>query len=277
MRKRSGLLIMLVGVVVAFLASLMVLAMARQASAQQRAEVPQVLVVMASRDVPEGIVLAADALTVQAFPADFVPQGAIPAPEQAVGKYTVTRLTKGQILLANQLSPTKRAGNLALSVPPGKVAVALPMTDLMSNAKAINPGDRVDILLTIDLVVVNTGGAGAPPAGAPPAGAPPAGGGGGKNPITQATLQNVEILSVGEAEESSPSTNEVTTSGRRTPAIIVLLDHQDAIVLKYAKDSGGVIDLALRAPDDTAQVRTDPMTIDLLFERFNFRRPASIP
>ena len=57
----------------------------------------------------------------------------------------------------------------------------------------------------------------------------------------------------------------------------MLLDHQDALVLKYAKDSGGVIDLALRAPDDTAQVKTDTVTIDLIFERFNYRRPAPVP
>ncbi len=287
MRKRSGMLVMLVGVALALVSGLMVLAIARRASAAQPVvEVKQVLVVMAAREVPEGTAISADALVMQAFPADFIPLGAIPTPEQAVGKYTTTRLTKGQIVLDNQLSPTKRAGNVARSVPPGKVAVALPMTDLMSTAKAINPGDRVDVLLTLNLRegVVND-----------PQAAPAAAGKTGssmatsarvvfagqsdtpRNNVTQATLQNVEVLQVGEAEESTANITDTGTGARKTPAIIVLVDHQDALVLKYAKDSGGVVDLALRAPEDTAQVRTNPVTVDLFFERFQFQRPHPVP
>ena len=269
MRKRTGTFIMLAGIALAFVAGLMVLAITRQAAAQSTAQVKQVLVVMAARDIPEGTPVSADALTVQAFPDGFVPDGAIPAPEQAVGKYTVTQITKGQIILVSQLSVNKRAGEVAKSVPAGKVAVALPMTDLMSSAGALKPGDHVDVLLTLNLKEVTANGQ-------------PAGGGSGsdKNIVTQTTLQNVEILSVGEVDTASSGNSSGSGSpvgGKRDPAIIVLLDHQDALVLKYAKDSGGVIDLALRAPDDTAQVKTDTVTIDLMFERFNYRRPAPIP
>ncbi|HSH79422.1 MAG TPA: Flp pilus assembly protein CpaB [Herpetosiphonaceae bacterium] len=276
MRKRGGTLIMLAGVALALVAGLMVLSITRRAAAETTAQVKQVLVVMAARDIPEGTAISADALTVQAFPDGFVPLGAIPAPEQAVGKYTVTRLTKGQIVLANQLSVNKRAGNLALSVPAGKVAVALPMTDLMSTAGAIKPGDRVDILLTLDLKEMQVKN---PQAASAAGGAAPSGpaNDSGKNPVTQTTLQNVEILALGEAEDGGSSSSSSASSAKKTPAVIVLLDHQDAIVLKYAKDSGGVVDLALRAPEDTVQVKTEAMTIDLLFERFGFRRPLPVP
>ncbi len=287
MRKRSGMLIMLVGVALALVSGMMVLAIARQASAGQAAEVKQVLVVMAGRDVPMGTAIPADALTLQAFPADFVPQGAIPAPEQAVGKYTVTHLTKGQIILATQLSAVKRAGNLAQSVPPGKVAVALPMTDLMSTAKAINPGDHVDVLLTLNLREGLVNDPQSAPAGAGKTSSGMATGARvvfanqadtPRNNVTQATLQNVEVLQVGEAEESTANIPEGNAVGaRKVGSIIVLVDHQDALVLKYAKDSGGVVDLALRAPEDTAHAKTEPMTVDLLFERFQFRRPVPVP
>ena len=59
--------------------------------------------------------------------------------------------------------------------------------------------------------------------------------------------------------------------------MIVLVNAQDALVLKYAKDSGGIVDLALRAPGDNQQVTTDPVTIDRLFARFNFQRPGPTP
>lgn len=275
MRKRSGTLIILLGVVIALVAGLMVLSFTRQAAAQATAQVRQVYVVIASRDIAEGTAVSSEALTVQPFPADFVPEGAIPAPEQAVGKFTVTRITKGQIILANQLSPTKRSGNLALSVPAGKVAVALPMTDLMSTNGAVKPGDRVDILLTLNLAEMRL----QDPVAA--AAVPITSGTNVRNPVTQATLRNVEVLVVGEVDTNGQSSNNnssfTSNSQRIVPAVIVLVDHQEALILKYAKDSGGVIDLALRAPDDNTAVKADPVTIDYLFERFDFRRPGPIP
>ena len=275
MRKRAATIIMMVGIALALVAGLGVFAMARQAKADRTAQVPQVLVVMASRDIPDGTAVTADSLTMQAFPSDFVPHGAIAAPDDAIGKYTTTQITKGQIVLSNQLSTTLRAGNLSLSVPAGMEAVALPMTDLMSSNGAIKAGDHVDILLTIDLVEIKLDTAGGTPT-------TPGAGGNVKNPVTQTTLQNVEVLAVGEAaNDSSGSGSSATTAGSSNStakgAVIVSVSPQDALVLKYAKDSGGVVDLALRAPGDSQPVKTDPVTIDRLFGRFNFQRPGPLP
>jgi len=275
MRKRAATIIMTVGIALALVAGLGVFAMARQAKADRTAQVPQVLVVMASRDIADGTAVTADSLTMQAFPADFVPHGAIAAPDDAIGKYTTTQITKGQIVLSNQLSTTLRAGNLSLSVPAGMEAVALPMTDLMSSNGAIKAGDHVDILLTIDLVEIKLDTAGG-------AATPPDAGGNVKNPVTQTTLQNVEVLAVGQAaDDTSGSGSSATTVGSTSStskgAVIVSVNPQDALVLKYAKDSGGVVDLALRAPGDTQPVTTDPVTIDRLFGRFNFQRPGPLP
>jgi pilus assembly protein CpaB len=275
MRKRAATIIMMVGIAIALVAGLGVFAMARQAKADRTAQVPQVLVVMASRDIADGTAVTADSLTMQAFPADFVPHGAVAAPDDAIGKFTTTQITKGQIVLSNQLSATLRAGNLSLSVPAGMEAVALPMTDLMSSNGAIKAGDHVDILLTIDLVEIKLD-------TAQGAATPPDAGGNVKNPVTQTTLQNVEVLAVGEAaDDSGDSGSSATTAGNTNStakgAVIVSVNPQDALVLKYAKDSGGVVDLALRAPGDTQPVTTDPVTIDRLFGRFNFQRPGPLP
>ena len=48
-------------------------------------------------------------------------------------------------------------------------------------------------------------------------------------------------------------------------------DHQDALVLKFIKDSGGVIDLALRSPDDNQAVQTDAVTLSTIYDQFKFR------
>jgi pilus assembly protein CpaB len=281
MRKRTGTLIMLAGIVLAVVAGMLVLGMTQQTRAERTAQVEQVLVVMASRDIPDGTAVTADALAMEAFPADFVPAGAIVASEEAVGKYSTTRITTGQIVLANQLSPNKRLGDLSLSVPSGKVAIALPMSDLMSTNGAIKAGDRVDVLLTVDLKEIQLKDPleeGSDPAPAAPAN------NNARNPVTQTTLQNVEVLAIGQGVDvdsngngTSSTTAGNTANGRQQGAVILLLEPQDALVLKYAKDSGGVIDLALRAPEDTAPVTTDPITIDRLFEQFNFQRPGPVP
>jgi pilus assembly protein CpaB len=281
MRKRTGTMIMLAGVVLAVVAGMLVLGMTQQTRAERLAQVEQVLVVMAAREIPDGGAVAADALTMQAFPADFVPAGAIADPEQAIGKYTTTRITTGQIVLTNQLSATKRVGALSLSVPSGKVAVALPMSDLMSITGAIKANDRVNILLTINLKEIQLdellaeGSDSVTAVGASS---------NARNPVTQTTLQNVEVLAIGQGVDdgsngngTSATTSGNTANGRQQGAVVLLLDPQDALVLKYAKDSGGIVDLALRAPEDTAQVTTEPVTIDRLFEMFNFVRPEPVP
>ena len=277
MRKRTGTLIMLAGIVLAVIAGMLVFGMTQQTRAERIAQVEQVLVVMAARDIPEGTAVTADALAMQAFPADFVPAGAIADTELAVGKYATTRITTGQIVLANQLSSNKRVGDLSLSVPPGKVAIALPMSDLMSTNGAIKAGDHVDVLLTLDLKELQIEG-GSHLASAVLENSNI------RNNVTQTTVQNVEVLAIGQGVDvetdgngASATTAGNTSSGRQQGAVILLLEPQDALIVKYAKDSGGVVDLALRAPEDTAPVTTDPVTIDRLFEQFNFQRPGLVP
>jgi pilus assembly protein CpaB len=250
------------GLLLAVLSGLLVISISR--TSNQPAEVKQVYVIMAARDIPELVPVSADALVVKPFPADFVPAGAIAAPEQAVGKFTTTRVIKDQILLSAHLSPTRRAGNVAASVPKGKVAIAFPGNDILSGIGAVRAGDRVDILLSLPLPQQQQTTPGAPPTahqGSVQA---------TSNISVQTTMQNVEVLAVGQ-EATAPS-NQASVGGRAAgPVITFLVDHQDALVLKFIKDSGGVIDLALRSPDDNQAVQTDAVTLSTIYDQFKFR------
>ena len=48
----------------------------------------------------------------------------------------------------------------------------------------------------------------------------------------------------------------------------------EAKLVKFIKDSGGTIDLALRSSEEERIVRTDAVTVDSFSERFRFRVPA---
>jgi pilus assembly protein CpaB len=276
MRKRAGLLLMLLGLLLASLAALLVLGMAQQSQQQAAQQIKQVYVVTIGRDVPENTILSPDMLAVKAFPADFAPAGAVATVEEATGKYAAGRLFKDTVLLRSQLSSAKRALDLASNLPPGKVAFWLAMPDLIASAGGLKPGDRIDLLLTVNLAD-----------------------GDKKFYSTQTTLQNVEVYSVGtvqEAIESGALPAGTSTAvqagqtagrglggaaGRGNPALVVLVDHQDAVILKFVKDAeqgqAGIIDIVLRSADDAQIVRTDGMSPDTLVDRFKFRVPAQVP
>jgi pilus assembly protein CpaB len=262
MRKRAGLLLMLVGLMLASLAALLVLGMAQQSQQQSVQQIKQVYVVTVARDVPENTVVTPDMLAVKAFPADFAPPGAVATAEEATGKYASVKLFKDTVLLRSQLNLNKKARDVASNLPPGKVAFWMPQPDLIANAGILKPGDHIDVLLTVNMGDKDT-----------------------KWYSTQTTLQNVEIFSIGTVDQAvdsgaqpANSTAAKISSGasktNASSALVLLLDHQDALILKFIKDVDGIIDLVLRSADDAQIVRTDSVTPDTLVDRFKFRVPS---
>jgi pilus assembly protein CpaB len=184
-------------------------------------------------------------------------------PEQAVGKYAVGTLYKDQILLNGHVSTGRRAPSLSDRVPPGRVVVWMPMPELLAGQIGFRPGDRLDILLTLKLNQAQIGQEQTASQGL----------------STQVTLQNIEIFAIGEQAQAGVQATDKGVSARSSAGaqpLAVLVDHQDAIIIKYIKDSGGVIDLALRSSDEERIVRTDAVTVDSIAERFRFRVPQEV-
>jgi pilus assembly protein CpaB len=269
---------MLVGLGLAAMAAMLVLGMAQQQQQQQLAQqVKQVYVVTASRDIPENTIISPEMLAVKAFPADFAPAGAVATIEEAAGKYAATRVFRDSVLLRAQLSGTKKARDVASNLPPGKVGFWFPMPSLISATGGLKPGDRVDVLLTIKWALSEDES--------------------GKRSegnlyTTQTTLQNVEIFAVGTVEQfvndssatplgssagaaardSAQSAARASRAGDQG-ALVVLVDHQDAVILKFVKDIDGIVDVVLRSADDAQVVKTDSISNDALIDRFKFRIP----
>lgn len=264
MKRRGALALMALGVLLAGAASVIVLGIAQQAGEASRAVIPQVYVVMASREIPGDAVVTPDALIVRPFPAEFAPVGAIAQPEQAIGKFAVGTIYRDQILMQGHVSTGKKAPSLSDRVPPGKVVIWLPMPDLLAGQIGFKPGDRLDILLSLKL----TQSVGL---------AEEANANSGMS--TQTTLQNVEIFAIGEQAQAGIQASGSGVSARTAPStqpLALLVDHQDAVIIKYIKDSGGTIDLALRSSDEERIVRTDAVTVDSIAERFRFRVPQEV-
>jgi pilus assembly protein CpaB len=285
LRQRTGLVLMLVGILLAGVVTLLVIRLVNQATEAGRSQIRQVAVVTSTKDIPDQTVITGEGLLVKPFPVEFAPSGALGSMDQVVGKFANGFIAKDQVIVAGQITPTRRSPILSDRVPMGKVAIWLPMPELMGAANVLKVGDHVDILLSLPM-----GGAG--------------GSGTGSGLSTQTTLQDVEVFRLGYEEinlaqstaigpnaqppaagQPKPGTGPATLNtapqdAQNAPAsknaIGFLVDHQDAVIIKFIKDSGGTIDLALRSSEEEQVVRTEAITMDSVVDRFRFRIPQSV-
>jgi pilus assembly protein CpaB len=103
-------------------------------------------VVTAARPVEVGAVLRSADVVVSSMPAAFLPEGALGATGDVVGRTVVVPLFRGTPVVAGQLAPDGLEG-LAALLPAGGRAVAVPTGPA---SVALRRGDRVDVLATFD-------------------------------------------------------------------------------------------------------------------------------
>jgi pilus assembly protein CpaB len=310
MRKQRGLVFIFVGVILAAIAGLFVYQTAQRIASQpaqvvvQKESIPRVYVVVTTRDIGEDEKIAAGDVATKEFPVDFVPEGAVAGTDLAVGKYALSTILRGQIVVASFLTdkPKPAPQELAARIPSGKIAMSVMVQDALNQIGVLKAGDHVDILLTIDLKEGLAKEQQSQQQGAPKEERLE------KYISTQLTMQDVEILLIGVPEVTptpvpaatatpipptpapgvkfEPTRVPAPQSGRTvepTPVpevaqrtITFLLNPQEAVTLKYIKDSGGTMDLVLRSRGDRRLVKTDPMSIDTLYQQFRFRFPEPI-
>jgi pilus assembly protein CpaB len=198
---------------------------------------------------------------------------------------------------------------MALGIPKGKVAYALPVKILSAVANALRPGDRVDVLLSFSVVEVDldsqikqpllrTGGedclAGCQPTGV-------------QLPrlVSQYSVQNARILSIGLWQEglpeipvpapvATPTPAEEPVEGEPTPAppeppsvaqaatqltsVTLIVTPQDALVLKWALENNASIHLVMRsAVDQDIYAQPEAVTLQYMLDRFQIAVPPKLP
>jgi len=100
-------------------------------------------VTVAAADLAAGTVLAFDHLRLARFPAELAPVGALPEPDELVG-----RVLAGAVGTAEPLTDTRLVGpGLTAELSEGQVAAPVRLADL-AVASLVRTGDRVDVLAT---------------------------------------------------------------------------------------------------------------------------------
>ena len=112
-------------------------------------------VVIAAVNIPLRRSITMADLALRELPENMIPAGTAVSLEQAVGKMSTVDLFANEPILSQQLvTPDVVTQQVALSIPGGKILMAVPtQSGLISNA-LIRPGDRIDLLATFELAAV---------------------------------------------------------------------------------------------------------------------------
>jgi hypothetical protein len=120
----------------------------------------------------------------------------------------------------------------------------------------VDTGDRIDIMAS--LVVVGT-----------------EQGRGGQ--ITLMTLQDIPVVkTLNEPLQSSVNNTQASARGKIN-GLVVAVDPQDAVTLKYYLDSGANVSIAVRPPRLTAIFQIIPVTLNYLADKFGLKIPEPLP
>ena len=167
------LLALLSGGVAAYMASGWLQARTQQARGPGL-PVEMVQVVTAAKEIMPGTTLHAENIKTTAWPKDKLIPGAAMDAKAMEGRVARTRLYPGEVILEHRLAPKGTPGGLAAIIQDNTRAVTIKVDEASGVAGFIMPGNRVDVLLTLDQKKF------------------------GDDPITQIALQNLLVLGRGQ-------------------------------------------------------------------------------
>lgn len=241
-------------------------------------------VVVANQDIPVQSVLRPEDLRIIEVPLEAAPVSAVSSLDDAAGSITKIPLVSGETLMRHHLAdPTNVQRDLAFTLGPDQVLMAFPATDLMSQINVLQPGDRVDILVSVEQEMLPGDAGAAALVSSEEAEEVEA-------LFTFNALQQVEISAViveitpnrRSSSSTASSSRSVVSSEEATPqptptpdpseiearAVLIALDPQDALVLKHLKDAEGIVDIVLRSPGSPEFFDLRPVTSDYLIDRY---------
>ena len=270
MGRFRGFLWLIAGVVVAVLAGGVAFIAISRATAEQVVTrdllTPQQSVVVASRRVDVHGLLTEANLEIREVSVDTVPEGAATDIDTVLGRITLVELYPGEVILAQRLlDPNVVApnGRLALVMADDEVLLALPAGDLLTELDVLKAGDHVDFFFTYELPIDRDTGF------LPVVRGENLVGGGGEPGEEEETetftfdlMQNVTIAAL------VRSVNEEGEEVGAPRAILLAINPQDALVLKYMKDVGANLDLVLRAPGAEGEFKVEPVDLDYIINGY---------
>jgi pilus assembly protein CpaB len=286
---RRGRILILLGLTLAIGAAAVVFYMLWQPKGETETEIERDKVVVASQPIPEDGPVAGQ-LEIRSVPKEMVLDGALTTLDGTEDMLAKGPIPQGAVIYPQLIQTPEeqlKEGQLSQLVEEGYVAIAFPVSELSSVSYGIQPGDYVDVLMTMPFVdideenqikeplcppICETGGE-----------AQTAGGAEGQlqRLVAQLTLQDVMVLGVGRwtyrlesAQEGQAESDDEGSVVEPPSYITLMLQPQDALVLKLAREYGMRIDLAVRnLKDHQVFQNIQQVTLDYIMARFGINLP----
>jgi pilus assembly protein CpaB len=277
MNRRRGILWLVAGLLLAILAAALSYYAFQQIVTEQidqAQEEPTQTVVVARELINERAVIRPADIRTEERPVEEVPSGAIFKTDDAVGRITTVAVQPGQVILTQNLIESFPSSgvepseivtttvNFNQALGEELVAFALPAGDRLSKEGILLPGDRVDLLFSTDVAGEQEGT-------------------GGK--VSVYAIQDLEILQIiyqpppaNEGKDGEKEEKPVDSPARIPKTLIVAIEPQDSVVLKYAIDTNTSLDLVLRAEDNRRDFEVDAVTINTIADQYEFIAPRPV-
>ncbi|HSR53616.1 MAG TPA: Flp pilus assembly protein CpaB [Acidobacteriota bacterium] len=216
----SRIKLLITAVVALGLAALATLLVYRQLEARLTADENEILVVVASADIPVGTLLGSQHVRLAAWPKDMAMEGSFSEIEEVLERGVVLPIQANEPLLESKLAARGAGAGLVSTIPNGMRAVAVKVDEVIGVAGFVLPGTHVDVILS----------------GSPDEQR--------KIEMARVILENVKVLAAGQNIEQAAE-----GTAQRVPVITLLVTPEDAQKLALAANDGK-IQLALRNPLD---------------------------
>ncbi len=203
-------------------------------------------IVLASRDLPAGVVLTSDDLKLTAWPVDAALPGYFSKVGDVLNRLLIYPVGAKEPILDRNLAMQGSGLGLSVKIPPGMRATSVRSNEVVGVAGFLYPGSRVDVLATFTLP-------------------------GNTDSITQTILQDVEVLTAGEKIEPDPQGKAETVN-----VVTLLLTPEDSQKLLLASTQGA-IQFVLRNGVDQAKASVGPTSLHQLVPQAKAAPPPPEP
>jgi pilus assembly protein CpaB len=194
---------------------------------------PVTQIVAAANDLPAGVALSPNDITMLDWPSDVPLPGSFTKKEEVLGHPLIHSLGAKEPILKRDLGLEGSGIGLSTKIPPGMRATAIKSNEIVGVAGFLYPGSHVDVLCTISMP--NNAGT-----------------------LTQTVLQDVEVLTAGQTIEPDPQGKP-----QQVDVVTLLLTPEDSQKIQLATTQG-VIQFVLRNGTDTKTAELHPARLDQL-------------
>ncbi len=207
-----------------------------------------VMVIVAARDLYQGVTITEEDLYAVEIPPKYLPDGVFLSPEHVVGRIPRERILANEFVRANRLADPESGVGLNAIIPRGMRAISVGVSDGEALSGFLNPLNYVDVLVTV---------------------------GDQKEEIpieTRTLLQAIFVLGVNSRMQRESREEAREKRGKQKPSVTLLVTAEEAEQLAHAEKMGR-LRLTLRNDLDINEAILPGVDIQALRTKFEDAKP----